>query len=118
MNFLQAVFKAVSGNQTSISPTEAHDRINSDQPPFILDVRQANEYQTGHIAHAKLIPLDQLATRMKDIPQDRDILCVCRSGARSGMASRQLRQAGYQVVNLKGGMMAWSRAGLPVKKGK
>jgi rhodanese-related sulfurtransferase len=84
---------------------------------FLLDVRQPEEYREGHIAGAKLIPLDQLGRRMKELPRERQIVCVCRSGSRSGAAARDLAAAGYQAANLRGGMLAWAREGLPVKKG-
>ncbi|HEX7975958.1 MAG TPA: rhodanese-like domain-containing protein, partial [Anaerolineales bacterium] len=83
---------------------------------YILDVRQPEEYREGHIAGAKLIPLGELGRRMQDLPRSREIVCVCHSGSRSSAAARQLAAAGYQVANLRGGMIAWNRAGLPVKK--
>jgi len=54
---------------------------------------------------------------MKELPKDREIICVCHSGNRSQAATRQLSTAGYQVTNLNGGMIAWVRAGLPIKMG-
>jgi len=84
---------------------------------FLLDVRQPDEYRQGHIAGARLIPLDQLAQRLHELPRDREIVCICRSGSRSGQATRQLAQAGFKVTNLQGGMIAWSGSGLPVRKG-
>lgn len=71
-----------------------------------------------HINGAKLIPLGELRNRMKELPKDQEIICVCQSGSRSSSAARQLAEAGYQVINLNGGMSSWMRAGLPVKKGK
>jgi rhodanese-related sulfurtransferase len=52
------------------------------------------------------------------LPQDREIICVCRSGNRSGAAARQLVAAGYNAFNLRGGMNSWQRAGLPIKRGR
>ena len=99
----------------SLTAEEAQDRLTGSKPPLLIDVRQPNEYKTGHIKQAKLIPLDQLNNRMHELPQGREIICVCRSGARSGSAVRRLEKAGYKATNLKGGMMSWKRAGLPVK---
>lgn len=85
---------------------------------YVLDVRQPEEFQAGHIDGAKLIPLNQLSKKLDTLPRDAEILCVCRSGSRSGAAVRQLTSTGFKAVNLSGGIMAWQRAGLPLKKGK
>lgn len=100
------------------SASEAQALIAGDQRPFILDVRQPEEFTSGHINGAKLIPLDQLQGRLAELPKDRAILCVCRSGSRSGSAARLLANAGYQAINLRGGMMGWQTAKLPVKRGQ
>jgi len=70
----------------------------------------------GYISGAKLIPLGQLRNRLKELPKDREIVCVCRSGNRSRLAAKQLIAAGYSASNMKGGMLAWSWLKLPVKK--
>jgi len=101
----------------AVTPQEAQARLKSRPAPYVLDVRQPAEYAEGHIAGATLIPLNQLADRLRDLPRDREILCVCRSGSRSGSAVRRLVRDGYNAVNLRGGMSAWQAAGLPVKKG-
>jgi rhodanese-related sulfurtransferase len=55
---------------------------------------------------------------MKELPKEREILVVCHSGSRSIAAARKLNAAGYQPVNIRGGLIAWNHAGLPVKRGK
>jgi rhodanese-related sulfurtransferase len=85
---------------------------------FLVDVRQPEEYRQGHINGAKLFPLNQLGGRMDELPGGREIVCVCRSGNRSRTAARKSAAAGFKAVNLRGGMIAWMRAGLPVKKGR
>lgn len=113
------ILKTLLGSTiNSLNTTEAKARIDSKQPLFILDVRQPEEYRTGHIAGAKLIPLHELRQRMSELPTDKEILCVCRSGSRSGAAVRQLTDAGFNTVNLSGGMMGWQRAGFAIKKGR
>jgi rhodanese-related sulfurtransferase len=102
----------------SLSAPEAQARLKASPAPLLLDVRQPEEYRQGHIAGARLIPLGELSQRLKELPKGREIVCVCRSGNRSHSAAKQLIQAGYTAHNLRGGMLAWSDAGLPVKVGK
>lgn len=78
---------------------------------LVLDVRRDDEWRAGHVPDAAHIPLDQLATRAGEVPTDCRVVAVCRSGARSGQATRALRGAGLDVVNLDGGLQAWSRQG-------
>jgi phage shock protein E len=113
------LFKQFIGNGgvPALAPQEAQAKLGSDQPPFLLDVREAYEYQAEHIAGATLIPLGELSARADKLPRDREILCVCQSGSRSSVAARQLVAAGFKSLNLSGGMSAWRRAGLPIKKG-
>ncbi len=106
------------GLTTEIGTHVAYERLSGEAVPFLLDVREPHEYVAGHIQAAVLIPLGQLAGRLAELPRDREILCICRSGARSLSATRQLQAAGYRAVNLGGGMLAWSDAGLPVARGQ
>jgi rhodanese-related sulfurtransferase len=80
----------------------------------LLDVRERAEWQAGHAPKARHIPLSQLASRHRELPADRMIITVCRSGTRSAQAARLLSGQGLPVANLSGGMHAWARAGLPV----
>jgi rhodanese-related sulfurtransferase len=81
---------------------------------ILLDVREKNEWQAGHAPKARHIPLGQLAARHHELPADRTVITVCRSGMRSAQAARLLATQGRQVLNLSGGTHAWTRAGLPV----
>lgn len=81
----------------------------------LLDVREPDEWQAGHIAGSQHIPLGQLRERLREVPKDKTILAVCRHGNRSEAASRGLRTLGYTVENLEGGVTAWTRAGLPLE---
>jgi rhodanese-related sulfurtransferase len=101
----------------TINALELNERLKNGKRPIVIDVRQPDEYRSGHIIGAKLIPLNKLSSRMKELPQSREIVCVCASGNRSGSATRMLVKAGYNAVNMKGGMLSWRRANLPVKKG-
>lgn len=86
---------------------------------YVLDVREPWEFSQGHIKGAHLLPLGELSARLQDVPQDRPVYVVCRSGNRSSQASAQLVQAGYtEVINVAGGMNAWEQAGLPLEPQK
>ncbi len=113
MQFFKTLFQP---DASSISAAEANERITSGAA--VIDVRQAQEYADGHIQGATLIPLNELHNRLAELPKDRELVVVCRSGARSGIATHQLKAAGYQALNLSGGMIAWSRARLPITRGR
>ena len=86
---------------------------------FVLDVRESEEYKSGHLLHAKQIPLAKLRERIGELERYRDgpIVVVCRSGQRSATACALLGREGYaQVYNLAGGVMAWQKANLPLEK--
>lgn len=80
----------------------------------VLDVREAFEWKAGHIEGAQHIPMRQIPGRLDEVPGDRFLVAVCRSGHRSGEVTRFLSDKGFEVENLDGGMKAWARAGLPV----
>ena len=116
MDFLT---RFLTGTQVNnISAVEAQKKLSQKQKPFLLDVRQPDEFRAGHIPGAKLIPLGELRARMRELPKNQQILVVCRSGNRSMSATRQLVSAGFDAVNVAGGIIAWSNAGLPVSKAK
>ncbi len=73
----------------------------------LLDVREADEWEAARIPGAMWIPLGELPQRMHELPGDREIICVCRSGGRSELAVRLLRANGYESSNLQGGMLDW-----------
>ena len=115
---MQNLFELLFGKPVStINALELNDRLKNGKRPVVIDVRQPDEYRSGHIAGAKLIPLNSLNSHMKKLPQSREIVCVCASGNRSGSAARILVKAGFNAVNMKGGMLSWRRASLPIKKG-
>jgi len=88
------------------------------KPHTLLDVRSEGEWQNGHAPGALHIPLQELSRRMREIPDNKPVICICASGNRSSMASYAIAKAGRKpVYNFSGGMGAWSGAGLPVKQG-
>ena len=78
----------------------------------LIDVRQADEHEAGHIAGSRLIELAELPAQADTIDRDRPVIFYCRSGARSAMATEALLQAGYDAHNMTGGMLEWEAAGL------
>lgn len=102
--------------EAELAPGEASARLAE----FLtLDVRGEHEFHgpLGHIRGALLIPLPELEARASELPRDRALLLVCRSGARSGKACAQLAALGFgPATNLLGGMIAWGRAGLAVER--
>ena len=81
---------------------------------YLLDVREDDEWTAGHIDGAQHIPLAQLSARLEELPKERTIVAVCRSGGRSEAAVGGLRRLGYKAENLEGGVNAWDRARLPL----
>lgn len=83
----------------------------------LIDVREPSEYAAGHIPGVKLIPLGSLPSRVNEISKDKFVVMTCRSGNRSGQATKFLRDQGFDNVhNMTGGINAWQQAGLPVEK--
>lgn len=83
---------------------------------LLLDVRDLDEWLAGHIRHATHIPLIEVPHRLAELPRDRSIICICRSGNRSGQATVYLIEHGFQARNMVGGMKAWAAAGLAVER--
>jgi rhodanese-related sulfurtransferase len=99
-----------------VSASEA--AAKRDAGALIVDVREPNEWAEYHIPGATLIPLGTLPDRLNDLPRDREIIVVCRSGSRSAKGRDVLRTAGFkQVTSLTGGMTQWRAQGYPVAGG-
>ncbi|HEY9076738.1 MAG TPA: rhodanese-like domain-containing protein [Anaerolineaceae bacterium] len=90
-----------------------------DQGAFILDVREQSEWDEYHIPGATLIPLGQVQSRVNEVPKDKPIVVVCRSGNRSKEGRDKLAAAGFtQVTSMAGGVSQWRSQGLPVVPGR
>jgi adenylyltransferase/sulfurtransferase len=93
-----------------IEPAELRRRLDAGEPLEILDVREPDEWDTGHLAAARLLPLGSLAGRLGELDRARTYVLQCRSGARSARAAALMREAGFaSVLNLRGGLLAWGR---------
>lgn len=85
---------------------------------FVLDVRTPEEWDDFHAPETTLIPLDQLASRVDEVPRDQEVVVVCRSGNRSQTGRDILLQAGFtQVTSMQGGLRSWGAAGYPLIEG-
>ena len=83
----------------------------------VVDVRQPDEYEDGHVPGARLIPLPEVPTRVDEVPQDETVLLICGSGGRSRRAAEFLRARGRDAVNVAGGTRAWVESGRDVIRG-
>ena len=89
-----------------------------DAGAFILDVREPDEWNDSHIPGATLIPLGELALRVNEVPQDQEVVVVCRSGNRSAQGRDILLSAGFEdVTSMAGGINQWKAAGLETVSG-
>ena len=81
---------------------------------WLLDVREDGEWTAGHAPGAMHMPMGQVAARAGEIPHDQTVYVICRSGGRSGRVASALAGAGWQAVNVAGGMQDWAAAGRPM----
>jgi glyoxylase-like metal-dependent hydrolase (beta-lactamase superfamily II) len=103
----------------TIAPRELHAlRAQTSSGPVILDVRSALEFEGERIEGARLIPLDELEGRLDEIPDQAEVIVVCRTGVRATIAAEVLARVGRRPRVLEGGMLAWRRARLPVREGR
>jgi rhodanese-related sulfurtransferase len=100
----------------TVGALELQEKLKHGKRPFLLDVREPEEFRLGHIAGAKLIPLGELTRRMQEVPKGCEIVCICASGHRSIPAVRKLSAAGCTASSVKNGIIAWRRAKLPTSK--
>jgi sulfur-carrier protein adenylyltransferase/sulfurtransferase len=93
-----------------ITATELKQRLDRGDDLQIIDVREPNEYETARLEGTKLIPLAQVASRMDEIDPSRETVVHCKGGVRSARAIEALQRAGFKgrLINLKGGITAWS----------
>ena len=113
-------YSFIVGGKGAVDPAGATDLINH-KDALVLDVRPAADFAQGHIINARNIPMNgfkkQIGTLQKH--KDKPILVSCRSGSQSSMACQQLRKEGFEDVhNLRGGVLAWQNANLPLSKKK
>jgi rhodanese-related sulfurtransferase len=101
----------------ALTPDEAADWLG--RGALAVDVREPHEYALGHVPEAINLPLGSIASRLADLPRDRELVLVCNSGNRSSLAAQLLLREGYdaaKVANLEGGTSAWRAKGLPLRQ--
>ncbi len=106
-----------TGQSTSLAPT-AFSTLMQEKNIQLLDVRTAEEYKTDHLANALQADWTSKSSfkeRTAYLDKGKKLLVYCASGGRSAAAAKALRSQGYQVYELKGGMIEWKKAGLPVE---
>jgi rhodanese-related sulfurtransferase len=92
-----------------VSPEEAIALVA--EGTLLVDVREQDEWDSGHAPDARLLPLSQLQERVTELPEDTRFLVICHSGGRSMRATAFLRAEGFDAVNVTGGMVAWAQSG-------
>ncbi|HLM17627.1 MAG TPA: rhodanese-like domain-containing protein [Acidimicrobiia bacterium] len=95
-----------------VSAEDGHEMV--EHGGYLLDVREADEWEAGHAPAAVWIPMGELQGRVDELPRDRRIVVICRSGARSHRVAGVLVGAGFDAVNLDGGLRAWAAEDYPV----
>jgi len=102
-----------------ITVAQLKNMLDQNENFLLLDVRTPAEFlQDGRVAQSTLIPLQELEQRLKELPTDKPIVCICRSGNRSAAACDLLRSRGYEAINVAGGIRAWKAAGYPTVFGQ
>jgi rhodanese-related sulfurtransferase len=95
-----------------VNPAQAADLVRDGA--ILLDVREQDEWDAGHAPQARHLAMSEINARVDELPKDVQLVCVCHAGGRSSRVAEALNRAGWQALNLTGGMAAWQAAGLPV----
>jgi len=96
----------------ALTPAQTYKKYQAGA--FFLDVRTQAEWDQYHLVNSTLIPLDELADRLGELPRDQEIVVVCRSGHRAQSGAVLLQKAGFtRLAYLSGGLQAWAEAGYP-----
>jgi rhodanese-related sulfurtransferase len=104
--------QAQTPGENEITVNQVREKINAGEDIILLDVRTESEYTgaLGHVDSSVLIPLDELDARINELEnyKDKEIIVICRSGNRSGYATRILRDKDFKAFNMLGGMLEWN----------
>jgi rhodanese-related sulfurtransferase len=105
---------AFSDPETDVEPKRVAELLAAGEI-VLIDVREPYEREAGHIAGSRHIELERLASQAETIEHTRAVVFQCRLGSRSAMATQAFRAAGYEALNMRGGIVAWVEAGLPLE---
>ncbi|MEA2404410.1 MAG: hypothetical protein QOE08_1057 [Thermoleophilaceae bacterium] len=97
-----------------IAPERLADLIEGGDAQ-VIDIRDDDEHEAGHIAGSRHVPISQLSAEAGSIDRERPVVLYCRGGNRSPMAAEALRASGFDASNLAGGLLAWAEQGLPLE---
>ncbi|MFW9996319.1 MAG: rhodanese-like domain-containing protein [Candidatus Odinarchaeota archaeon] len=112
---LQFVFRRTEG-WSEITALELLDRLNSSNPPLVIDIRSDRDFDKGHVSIAKRIPIPELESNLEDLQsfKSKDIVTICPGGGLSLVAADILAEAGFKHArSLRGGMDEWYQSGYP-----
>lgn len=104
-----------SGSLAREVSTDEAFKMYQQSGTFTVDVRTQEEWDEYHAPNTTLIPLDQLPNRLSEVPKDKQILVVCRSGNRSQQGRDILLSAGYNATSMAGGLKEWYAKGYPIE---
>ncbi len=106
-----------ASNFQNITVQEVKKTLNAKSDIILLDVRTPDEYAVEHIKGSTLIPVQELANRLKELSPKKKIIVYCKAGSRSLSASEILANNGFKhVLNMEGGINAWKTAGFPTEQ--
>lgn len=105
---------AFDDEHIEVGPERAKELIDAGEVQLV-DVRETYEVEAGRIAGSRHVELERLASEASSIERDKPVLFYCRVGSRSGMAANAFRRAGYEALNMTGGITAWHEQGLPLE---
>ena len=111
---------ALAGESSLVSISQEalleRQQKGDEKTAYVLDVRSPEEYASGHVPGAVNIPYDQVASRIAEVPKDKDVVLYCKSGRRAGIAAEVLASQGYErLQHLEGDIVAWVGKGRPVE---
>ncbi len=112
------MFRKLFPSSNAIDVHEAARRLEAGSL-VLVDVREAAEWRDGHASGARHVPLSTVPKQAKGLSaHDRPVAFICLSGSRSSSACAVARSHGIEAINVRGGMSAWKRAGLPIARGR
>ena len=113
------VIELEQANYSELSSSETWELLNSEEPPYLLDVRTMGEYYRGYIEGADLVPLQELQRRLGELEKHKNhpMIIYCATGNRSTTASKILLDMGFKnIMNVRHGIVGWARDGYPIAR--